>query len=68
MCVNVSLCRNKGLVEVKDRPERTKEKRSILQCSVSSSSMETAVAKVYMYIYIFGTVMNLRAYQLLMEG
>lgn len=29
MCVNVSLRRNKGLVEVKDRPERTKEKRSI---------------------------------------
>lgn len=34
--VNVSLCRNKGLGEVRNRPERTGEKRSISQCSVSS--------------------------------
>ena len=34
--VNVSFCRNKALVEVKDKLERTGENRSILPCSVSS--------------------------------
>lgn len=32
VCVNVSLCNPKA--SVKDRPERTEENRSILQCSV----------------------------------
>lgn len=34
--VNVSLCRNKASVELKDRLERTGENRSILLCFVSS--------------------------------